>query len=98
MATPAGMPATVVVAPLGDLPTEDHVVVVLAPDPDGRPGEAGEVAACGEIGRVRSASAPLAVGQRKQGGSGVAGFATLAPDQAGNVRTRVSVFVAPRLA
>ena len=96
VARPAVMSATVVEAPLGDLLTEESEAVVLAPDPNGRSGEAGEVAARGEIGGVRSASALLAVGLREQAGSGAAGIATLAPDQTGDVRAREPDFVAPR--
>lgn len=97
-ATPAEASFTTLDVSITDLLASDHAVAVQSSgDARGAEGTA-SLAACGEIGGVRAEAGALAVGLREQNGSGVEGIAYLVPDPTAPGRTRVTVFVAGRLA
>lgn len=77
---------------LDDLLAEAHAVVVRASADDPE-----SAIACGEIGGVFDELGAVVIGLGEQGGSGYAGIAFLAPDEA-NAQTNVSLFVAPNAA
>ena len=74
---------------LDDLLAEPHAVLVRA-----SADQPERILTCGEIGGIFDELGAVVIGLREQGGSGYAGIAFLAPDDA-NGQTNVSVFVAP---
>lgn len=97
-ATPAEASFTTIDASMTDLLAGDHAVAVQASGAARRSDGAASLAACGEVGGVRAEAGSLAVGLREQNGSGVEGIAYLVPDPDVPGRTRVTVYVAERLA
>lgn len=74
---------------LGDMTTDDHVLVVFDED------EPDVVLACGPVGGIVAEDGSLAIGLRAQGDSRFSGVAYLAPSGEG---TAVSIFLAEDLA